>query len=506
MRISIDKKISIPIYIQIKNQIKELIHDGILPVGFVLPPERRLAVEIGVSRSTVVKAYEELKALGLVESHIGMGTRVSAEFEDKALESEVKVLPLSWYQFFDESIASANEHTISDIMNIHGHRNLISFAAGIAAPELYPLEKIKEIEDELWRISPEEILSISSVDGYYPLRESLVSLMETRRVQTSSKEIVILSGSMQGIDFAARTFIKPGDVVIVEEPTYIGALESFRVAGAKVIGVPMDNNGIRTDVLDILLQKYKPKFIYTMPNFQCPTGITMSGKRRNELLALAHKYQVPIVEDDPYGELRYEGTDLPTLKALDKHGYVIYISTFSKTLFSGMRIGWAVAPEQVIKKFSILKQMTDLHTNTLGQHILDNYLRKNYYREHIKLVCSEYTKKRDAMVAALEEYKVQGVNYTIPEGGYYIWCTMPKGISQSRLMSKAAVKGVIYTPGNVFFPHAGEGETYFRLNFTYENCENIKLGIKLLMEAIREAKEESEDSEDNLEFNKTPLI
>lgn len=506
MRISIDKNIPTPIYIQIKNEIREIIYSGILPKGFSLPAERKLAEELGVSRSTVIKAYEELKALGLLDSHMGKGTKVIIENDTKTLNNEKQILPLSWYQFFDSNIAPANDRTIIDIIDMIECKNTIYFSGGVADPELYPVEAINRLQEKLSKKSGKDMLNYSAVEGYYPLRESVSQLMKLRHISVSPKEIMILSGSMQGLDFVSRTFITPKDVVIVEEPTFMGALQLFKLSGAKVIGVPMDEEGIKTDILEVLLNKYKPKFIYTVPTFQNPSGTLMSLKRRYEFLELAYKYQVPIIEDDPYGELRYEGIPVPPLKALDQYGYVIYLSTFSKTLFSGMRVGWIAAPSPVIKKFSMIKQMTDLHTNAPSQYILDSFLREGLYVDHIKSICREYAHKRNVMAKALEKKKKSGMDFKIPQGGYYIWCKIPDGILQTQLLIKSSHKGIVYTPGNVFYPEESDGNNYIRLNFTFENTKNIYTGIQRLLEAVEETASEADFSLDYKKGLKKPMV
>ncbi|MEW9121755.1 MAG: PLP-dependent aminotransferase family protein [Thermotaleaceae bacterium] len=490
MRISIDKSLPTPVYIQIKNEIKALIHHGALPKGFSLPPERKLAGTLQVSRSTVIKAYEELKALGLVSSHRGMGTRVASEFEQASKPTHTKVLPLSWYPFFDKIIASTHEHTVKDVMEAAGTAHTISFAAGIADPQLYPMDKLQQIQQELWLRLGKEMLTLSAVEGYYPLRESIAKMLTLKDIRVSPKEVMILSGSMQGLDFAARAFIQQGDVVLVEEPSFLGALQLFRLQGARVIGIPMDAEGMKTEVLELFLQRHKPKFIYTMPTFQNPTGVVMSLGRRYELLNLAYKYQIPILEDDPYGELRYEGTDLPPLKALDPYQHVIYLSTFSKVFSSGFRVGWVAAPLQVIKKFSLLKQMTDLHVNNPGQYLFDTLLRSGLYESHLPLIRSAYRKKRDIMAASLREKQELPITFDIPQGGYYIWAKLPQGIPLEKFALRASQKGVVFTPGNLFYPQESDGEGYMRLNFTYEREDVLQRGMDLLWAALEEIKEE----------------
>lgn len=506
MRISINRNVRTPIYLQIKNQIRDMIFSERIVEGFSLPPERKLADMLGVNRSTVIKAYQELKADGLVGSHIGKGTVVLSQVFDKSSYIKTSVNPIPWYQFFTETINNNSGHIISDIMEMTTYKNIISLAGGIPAPNLYPVKDIQEIQAKLFESHGSDMFFQSPVEGHYPLRESISHLLKNRQIEVLPKEIMILSGSQQGLDFVSRIFICPGDTVIVEEPTFFGAIQLFKAAGARIIGVPIDKDGIRTDILESLLMRHKPKFIYTLPTFQNPSGVTMSLERRYELLNLAYQYQIPILEDDPYGELRYDGIAIPPLKALDRHGYVMYLSTFSKVLFLGLRVGWIVAPLQLINKFAHLKQITDLHVNTPSQWILDGFIREGYYEKHIKLITKEYEAKRKAMIEALEKYRVDDIVWNEPEGGYYIWCRLPKNIAQTKLINKAANKGVVYVPGEAFYPHGTQGESYIRLNYTFLSVDEIDEGIKRLMEAVKEALEETADLIEGIEYKKKPIV
>ncbi len=504
MRISINRNADTPVYLQIKNQLRDMIFSDVLPEGMLLPPERSLAKELEVNRSTVIKAYQELKADGLVESYVGKGTVVVSQVENKSTLAAGYINPLPWYQLFTETIATSNDTVIGDIMAISGGSDIISFAGGFPSPGLYPLEAMREIQAELFLTAGHELFLHSSVEGYYPFRESISSLLRQRQIVAAAKDIVILSGSQQGLDFVARIFIRPGDTVIVEEPTFFGAIQIFRAAGARVIGVPIDKDGLRTDVLEALLVRHKPKFIYTLPTFQNPSGVTMSLQRRYQLLNLAYQYQLPIVEDDPYGELYYDSTPIPPLKALDRHGYVIYLSTFSKSLFLGLRVGWVTAVPQVLTKFAQLKQMTDLHVNTPAQLLLDAFIRRGGYQQHLHLLRTEYANRRDNMLHALEKYKVSGTSWNKPAGGYYIWCRLPDNIVRHKLVANAGKKGVVFLPGEVFYPDGTQGDTHIRLNYTFAEIEQIEIGIKRLMQAVRET--ENVDSKEVNEHNLKPLV
>lgn len=506
MRITINRKADTPVYLQITNQIREQILSGVLQEGFLLPPERQLAVMLGVNRSTVVKAYQEMKADGLVGSRVGQGTAVLAQLFGKPAPAGGQVNPIPWYQFFNETVTADTDHIISDLMARTGGGDIVSFAGGIPSPRLYPMKALEAIQQDLFRTAGGTMFLHSPVEGHYPLRESVSQLLRARQITVSPKEVVILSGSQQGLDFAARVFIRPGDTVVVEEPSFFGAIQIFRTAGARVIGVPVDKDGLRTDMLEAVLTRHNPKFIYTLPTFQNPSGVTMSLERRCRLLDLAYEHQVPIIEDDPYGELRYEGIPVPPLKALDRYGHVLYLGTFSKVLFLGLRVGWIAAPLQVLAKFAHLKQLTDLHVNTPGQMLLDRFIRDGCYEAHLTFVRREYAARRDAMLVALDRHKAPGVGWNRPEGGAYIWCRLPENIARPRLVASAARRGVVFLPGEACYPGGTQGETHIRLSYTSAEPDEITGGIKKLMQAVRDTMETAAETGPDAEYNLRPIV
>lgn len=503
MRIVINRNADTPIYLQIKNQLRDMIFSDVLPEGFLLPPERSLAKDLGVNRSTVIKAYQELKADGLADSYVGRGTVVSPQAIRTSVAADRYINPLPWYQLFAETIKTSSDNIIADIMERNGN-DVISFAGGIPDPALYPVDLMEEIQKDLFTTVGQELFLHSPVEGYYPLRESIGQLLRQRQITAAAKDIVVLSGSQQGLDFAARIFIRPGDTVIVEEPTFFGAVQIFRTAGARVIGVPIDKDGLRTEILETLLARHKPKLIYTLPTFQNPSGVSLSLKRRYELLDLAYQYQLPILEDDPYGELYYDRAPVPPLKALDRHGYVIYLSTFSKVLCLGLRVGWVTAPLQVLAKFAHLKQITDLHVNTPAQLLLDAFIRRGCYKQHLTLLRQEYAERRNIMHKALEKYKIPGISWNKPEGGYYIWCRLPENTVRHKLVANASKRGVVFLPGEAFYPDGTQGDTHIRLNYTFAAKEQIDVGIKYLLQAVRETL--AANSDEKNEYNIKPLV
>ncbi|MCY6353764.1 MocR-like pyridoxine biosynthesis transcription factor PdxR [Clostridium sp. ZS2-4] len=444
MRIYIDKNSREALYIQIRNQIRKRIYSKKFPENYILPSERELAKRLDVNRSTVIKAYQELKAEGLVNSEIGKGTYVIYHDEEDGSKTNNFAQPFFWDEIYSNSTRKNYSDIISEIMNIASSENIISFSGGIPSPDLFPKEEFEKIQIDLLKGKIEKIFSHSPVSGCSSFKKEISKLMLDIGIKALTKEIMITSGSQQGLDLIVRTFINSGDVILVEEPTFFGAIQLFNTVGARVIGVPMDDDGICIDILEYLINKHNPKFIYTIPTFHNPTGITMSLERRYELIKISSKYNVPIIEDDAYGELRYEGDDLLSLKALDIHNQVIYLGTFSKTISLGLRVGWIAAPEKVIGKLSSLKQITDLQVNTLSQTMICQFLKNDYYENHLKRIKKEYLAKRNLMIKELQQNFLDGISFKIPKGGYYIWCKISNNIDSKLLIKKSLEKGVHY--------------------------------------------------------------
>lgn len=486
MKINLDRKSHTPLYLQIRNQLRRLILSRTLAAGFRLPPERKLADTLGVNRSTVVNAYRELEADGLIESHVGRGTTVkSVPAGEGAEEAGLPVQPLSWKHFFSRQSARMFNPLISNILDLVAREDIISFAVGVPSHEFYPVKEFEAIVSDLTRSKGRHLFEHGSTSGHYPLREYLVEFMDERGVEAGPENIIVLSGSQQGLDIVARVFLEPGDAVVVEEPSYLGALQVFGAAGARIFSVPVDEEGLRTEILEQILSRYRPKFIYTLPTFQNPSGITMSVDRRRELLKLAYSYHVPVLEDNPYGELYYEGGHMPSLKSMDIHDHVIYLSTFSKMLFPGLRLGWFVAPPALSRQLVMAKQLVDLHSNTLSQWAMDEFCRRGLLEEHLIKVRAEYAGRRDAMLAALEEFAPPGLRWNRPDGGFYLWCELPGGVNAGALLSRAAEKMVAFLPGDAFYANGG-GTDRIRLSFSRYPGETIREGIRKICETLGE--------------------
>lgn len=485
MRITINKDISIPIYIQIFEQVRQQILSGELLPGFRLPSERKLSESLDVNRSTVLNAYRELKAEGLVGSQVGNGTIVLASVDEEVNLMDNSSQGPIWSHIFNENSSKFDSYLVKDLMVLASRKDVISFATGIASPETSPIEALEGIEEDLVKKRNYRALLHTPTEGFNSLRKSVCGLMNKKGVFCQADEVIMLSGSQQGIDLIARILIDPGDIVIVEEPSFFPAIQAFRAAGARIIGVPIDGNGIRTDALEQLLQRYMPKLIYTIPTFQNPSGTEMSMERRKELVEIAYKYKVIIVEDDAYGDLCYEGKSLSLLKSMDNRGYVIYLNTFSKNIYSGLRVGWMVAHKKAIKKFAAAKQIMDLHSSSLSQWIVERFIKSGAFELHVGKIREEYKKRRDIMYYALSKYAPKGMIWNKPRGGFYIWCKLPGDVSASKLISKMDEYKVTFVPGNAFFT-AGQGDNFIRLCFTFAPLDEIDEGIRRLCNAVNE--------------------
>jgi DNA-binding transcriptional MocR family regulator len=322
-------------------------------------------------------------------------------------------------------------------------------------------------------------LEYGEAAGYRPLRERLAEKMRGYGVKTGAEEILVTNGCQQSLSVIRQALVKPGDTVCVENPTYPGALRVLRQPEIRSVGVPVTPDGLDLDVLEGMLQHHHPALIYTTPAFHNPTGRTMILNQRRRLLELALQYGVPIVEDDIYSDLRYEGQAVPALKALDHAGIVIYLSSFSKVGFPGLRVGWMVAPPRVLKRLVVAKETQDLHTNVLGQAILAELVRGSLLMRHLKKVRSEYAMRRDGMISALKRHFPEEAEWVKPEGGMSLWITLPQQIDAARLLSTAIEKGVVFSPGVRFYLSGGLSHT-MRLTFTLREMKKIEEGVRVL--------------------------
>ncbi|ASJ15530.1 aminotransferase-like domain-containing protein [Thermococcus radiotolerans] len=398
---------------------------------------------------------------------------------------------LDFETYFSDKAQGMKASEIRELLKLVEAGDVISLAGGLPAPETFPVETIKEIAAEILTHHADKALQYGTTKGFTPLRLALADWMEKRYgIPTSKVEIMMVAGSQQALDLIGRVFINPGDIVVVEGPTYLAALNAFKYYDPEFLSIPMDDNGMMVDLLEEKLRKLnaegkKVKFVYTVSTFQNPMGVTMSLDRRKRLIELAREYDFLIVEDSPYSELRYSGEPIPPIKHFDDEGRVMYLGTFSKILSPGMRLGWIAAHPHFIRKIEIAKQAVDLCANTLSQVIAWKYVADGHLDEHIPKIIEFYKPRRDAMLEALEEYMPEGVKWTKPDGGMFIWVTLPEGIDTKVMAEKAISRGVAYVPGEAFFAHR-EVKNAMRLNFTYVPEEKIRDGVKRLAEVIEE--------------------
>lgn len=503
-KIKINRKNRTPLYLQIKNQIQEMIMKDLIPKGMRLPPTRKLSQMLGVNRSTVISSYNELLAEGFVESHVGKGTVVVG----KKLTGEgiYSLSPLIWSEYFGVSSRTIHNSIIRESANWLSQEDVISLASGYSPPEYYPMEDFQKIMNRLLEKKSHMILNQSTCQGYFPLREILSKKMMLEGISANPNEILIVSGSMQGLYLLAKILLEPGDLVVVEKPTFLGALQIFSELGARIIGVPVDEEGMRVDILENIVSRQKPKIIYTLPTYQNPSGAVLSLERRKKLLNLAYKYHIGIIEDDPSSKFYYENEPPPSLKSLDRSNYVIYLSTFSKLLFPGLRIGWLAASRQVIERITRSRQFIDISSNTLGEYVFSEFLRENLLEKHLDELRRLYSRKKDVMISALSKYCSSLMKWSKPEGGFYVWCNLNKGLSSRELLRESFYEKVAFIPGGTFFPEEIEGEAWLRLSFTYEKEDLIEEGIKRLSKAIKKLKKKSKTDIEKDELLINPIV
>ncbi len=412
---------------------------------------------------------------------------------------------------------------IRELLKLTENPEIISFGGGMPAPEVFPVEAFRGAVGRVLDRQGRQALQYSSTEGYRPLREWIVRQMARYGIESAPENVLITSGSQQALDLLGMLLINPGDLILTERPTYLGALQAWRAYQAQFISVPTDDDGLQVDLLEEALCA-GPKFMYILPNFQNPGGVTLSLERRHKLIEFSDRYGVPIVEDDPYGELRYEGDHLPPLVVIDAErcknrparavedgyydesqprngngraymrGNVIYLSTFSKTLAPGLRLAWMVAPVEVIQRCVVAKQGMDLHTATLNQAIAHEILTggeegEGFLMSHVRLIRDVYRERRDVMLTAMRRHFPPGVTWTEPDGGLFLWVTLPDYLDATELLKKALEKKVAYVPGVAFSPDGSEHNS-LRLNFSFCAPEKINLGIQRLGDVFSQAIEE----------------
>jgi len=383
---------------------------------------------------------------------------------------------------------------IRELLKLTEQPDIISFGGGLPAPEVFPVKEFQEACNTVLEQHGAQALQYSTTEGYKPLRDMIARHNARYSVEVTPENILITSGSQQALDFIGRLFVNRGDYIVVESPTYLGALQAWNAYGAQYIAVRADENGMVVDELEEALRK-GPKFIYVLPNFQNPSGSTLSEERRNKLVELADKYGVPIVEDDPYGQLRYEGDHIPSVVYLDSKfrgpngghysGNVIYLSTFSKLLAPGLRLAWVIAPPEVIRKLVMAKQAADLHTSSFNQYVAYEVGKGGFLDEHVKVIRATYKERRNVMLEMMEEMFPSEMRWTHPLGGMFLWGILPEGMDAADALKIAIERKVAFVPGAAFHPNGGGANT-MRLNFSYSSPDTIREGITRLGKVLKE--------------------
>jgi 2-aminoadipate transaminase len=375
---------------------------------------------------------------------------------------------------------------VREILKVAERPDILSFAGGLPAPELFPLEAIAEAHAEVLATEGRAALQYSTTEGFGPLREWICGHLQKRGRVANADQVLITNGSQQGIDLVAKVLLDPGDLVVVENPSYLAALQTFGAFEAKFATVGSDDQGMRTDDLERLLATHKPKLVYVVANFQNPKGTTLSLERRRELVRLAQRHRFLILEDDPYGELRFTGDHLPSLAAFDDEGVVVSLGTFSKTLAPGLRLGWVVGPRDFVRSLTIAKQSTDLHTATLAQRAVAKLLTRFDYNAHLESLRPVYGARANAMLDALKLHMPAGTRWTTPEGGMFLWVELPAGLSGDALLPRAIEQKVAFVPGSPFFANNPRPE-FLRLNYSNRPPDLITEGMRRLGAVIAAA-------------------
>lgn len=395
---------------------------------------------------------------------------------------------------FSEALKNVRPSEIRELLKYASGKDFISFGGGMPNPKTFPMDDLKSIMMEVMDEYGKLALQYGNTAGLNELKDEIVKfVMDTEGIRSTSPEVIVTSGSQQALYEVGKIFVNPGEPVITEEPTYVGAISAFDANRADMHSIPMDSEGMKTDLAEIEIRKLvkegrKPKFIYTIPTFQNPTGITMNLERRKHLLELSREFEIPIVEDNPYGELRYSGDKVPSIRKLDPDNQVIYLGTFSKVMCPGLRMGYTIGPENFVSRVNLLKQALDLSSSTFSQYVSWLYLKKGIIKKQIPKSVELYRKKRDLMFEALSSHFPENSTWSRPDGGMFLWATLGGKINTTEMLLDAVKGGIAYVSGNAFSPARSQGNS-MRLNFTFSEEEQIPRGIEKLANIIKQKME-----------------
>jgi len=482
----------VPLYVQLRDQLRALVHTGDLRPGDRIPASRELATMLGVHRTTVANAYAELESEGLIQGHVGRGTYI------KGNGNGLKITPpppqvlnggngIRWELLF----ADERGEEVLSRLTASAPENALSFVMACPAQQFFPIDELQMCVNAVLRREATEVLNLGPSDGYPPLKEALLELLRAEGIAARDENLLITDGCQQSLDLISKAFVRPGDTVLLENPTYPGSVAVFNSARARSLGVPVRTRpepgtslGLDLEVLEATLAANRVKLIVVTPDFHNPTGTSMPLASRRKLLELASRYQVPVVEDHIYARLHEREERVPSLKQLDRSNLVIHIDSFAKVAFPGLRVGWIVAPAAAIERLRVVKQMTDLHTDQLAQATLAEFLRRGLFSKHVAKMRKVYALRLAALDEALRKHMPEETRWTRPEGGMCLWLELPPGFDASELLIHAKERGVLFAPGRYFYVQ-NPLPNILRLGFASLDEKQIARGVATLADLLR---------------------
>lgn len=482
----------VPLYVQLRDQLRSLVHAGDLRPGDRIPASRELAIMLGVHRTTVANAYAELESEGLIQGHVGRGTFIKGNGNGlKLTPPPPPVLSggegIRWELLFADE---RGEEALSRL-TASAPENTLSFVMARPAEEHFPVDELQTCVNTVLRREATEVLRLGPSDGYGPLKEALIELLRGEGIAAKDENLLITDGCQQSLDIISKAFVRPGDSVILENPTYPGAVAIFHQARARCLGVPVQTHpepgatlGLDLEALEATLAANRVKLIVLTPDFHNPTGTSMPIASRRKLLELAGRHQVPVVEDHIYARLNAREERVPSLKQLDRANIVIHIDSFAKVAFPGLRVGWIVAPAVAIERLRVVKQTTDLHTDQLAQATLAEFLRRGMFSRHLAKMRKVYASRLTALDEALRKHMPEGTRWTRPEGGMCLWAELPPGFDASELLIHAKERAVLFAPGRYFYVQNPLPNT-LRFGFAGLEEKEIARGVATLADLLR---------------------
>ncbi|YCA46109.1 PLP-dependent aminotransferase family protein (plasmid) [Bacillus sp. JZ8] len=466
-----------PKYQQIIDFIKEKIANGEWPIGSKIPSQRQLAKIFEVNRSTVITALEELMADGLLEGKMGKGTVVI----NNTWTLLATTPPPDWSKHVRSGLHKPSQTRVQEINEAESNVNLIHLSKGELSPEMFPLDTMKKIMRDVSESM--EAFGYEEPKGYLPLRVELSHYLKTIGIQASPSSVLIVSGALQALQLISVGLLQRESTILLERPSYLYSLHVFQSAGMKLSGLSIDQKGLVPQAISKAKTQRGKAIVYTNPCFHNPTGILMTENRRQEVLEICRKEQLPLIEDDIYRELWIDTPPPPPLKTMDKNGHVLYVGSLSKTLSPGLRIGWIVGPDPVIERLSDIKMQTDYGSSSLSQRVAAQWLKSGHYQEHLEMVREQLKIRRNLVIEALEKNLKGLATWEEPKGGFFIWLKIKPTLSMKSLYTKALSCGILLNPGNIY---AQESDRYLRLSYAYASLTDLKNSIYQLGQIIKE--------------------